>query len=369
MHVVIDCRFVSCSGIGRYISEVVPKILAMKGHRFTVILRPEDQETRFGRQCEGADIRRIVSTAAMYTLQEQIELPCRIPPGDVFWALHYNAPCLPVRTRRRVVTIHDMCHIARGHDMSWVKQWYARWFMYTSAHYYDTILTVSQFSKQEILKYEGIADDKVVVTGCAVDRTRYHPYRNLAQQRMVRERYGLPEDFFLFVGNVKPHKNLTTLLQAYARFQASHEAVPSLVIVGEFQKFRANGIRQDLSEHSCSSNVLFTGPIREGDLPTVYRMAHAFFFPSLYEGFGLPLLEAMACGCPVFAAHVASMPEVCGDAAQYFDPIDVADIARAMDAALLIDRGQVAKGLARARGYSWDRIAEIVWHTIGGLSY
>lgn len=368
MHVIIDCRFAFCSGIGRYIREVVPRILRFEGHSFTVILRREDEDTSFGRACVGAHVRRMFSTAAMYSLQEQVELPWRTPPGDVFWAMHYDAPCFPLRTHYRIVTIHDMCHLAFQQDMPWFKKCYAQWFMYAASHFYDKILTVSHFSKQEILKYEGVAEDKVVVTGCAVERMRYHPHRDLSQERKVRERYGLPKEFFLFVGNGKPHKNLEALLQAYARFHGACATVPALVIVGGFQPLEGNAVRQRLSENQGLSMVHFVGAVEELELPMIYRMAHALFFPSLYEGFGLPLLEAMACGCPVFTANVASMPEVCGAAAGYFDPMDVEDIVRAMGEALEKDRGRVAKGLERVHMYSWDRVAEVAWGSIVSLT-
>ena len=268
MHVIIDCRFAFCSGIGRYIREVVPRILRFEGHSFTVILRREDEDTSFGRACVGAHVRRMFSTAAMYSLQEQVELPWRTPPGDVFWAMHYDAPCFPLRTHYRIVTIHDMCHLAFQQDMPWFKKCYAQWFMYAASHFYDKILTVSHFSKQEILKYEGVAEDKVVVTGCAVERMRYHPHRDLSQEQKVRERYGLPKEFFLFVGNGKPHKNLEALLQAYARFHGACATVPALVIVGGFQPLEGNAVRQRLSENQGLSMVHFVGAVEELELPS-----------------------------------------------------------------------------------------------------
>lgn len=374
MHIVIDCRFVHHSGIGRYIREIVPRILRqMADHNFTLIVSREECDETFMRQCEAAHAAFCYVEAGMYSLREQWELPWRIPSCDVFWAVHYNAPLLPLRAKKRLVTIHDMAHLAVQDGMSFAKRFYARLFFWNAAHRYDHVFTDSKFSRQEILRHEKVPEEKVSVHYIAVDTERYCPCEDEGRKAEVRHRYGLSQEYFLFVGNVKLNKNLLRMLEAYAAFHEEDRDGIALAIVGKKEGLMTGVAEMEPLVRSLgvAEDVRFTGFVADEDLPVLYSAAKAFVFPSLYEGFGLPPLEAMACGCPVIASDAASLPEVCGDAAFYVNPYDIHDIAAGLHE--LADHPELAADLVR-RGFrqvgrfSWEEAASSIAMMIGQVS-
>lgn len=363
MHIVIDCRFVCHSGIGRYIREIVPRLLRqMAKHEFTLLVSRREHSESFIKQCEEARAAFRYVEAEMYSLREQWEIPFCVPECDVFWSLHYNAPVMPVRAKKKIVTIHDMAHLAMQEDLSLIKRLYARLFFWNAAHRYDCILTVSEFSRREILRYETVPSDKISVHYIAADTETYRPCMDAKALEKVLRSYGLPKAYIMFVGNVKPNKNLLRMLKAYDAFRQRNSGI-SLVIVGKREGLMTGVGRMDalIRRLGIGDMVYFTGFVEDEDLPVLYSGAKAFVFPSLYEGFGLPPLEAMACGCPVIASSAASIPEICGEAALYADPYDVGDIAAKLQE--LVASPELAaklkeRGFRRVKAFSWDRAAE-----------
>jgi len=191
----------------------------------------------------------------------------------------------------------------------------------------DHIITISNFSKSEILKYEKIDESKISILYFGFN---FDSYSKLAYNyEQVKVKYNLPERYILFVSNIKPHKNLYNLLLALQKI-LEKEIELKLVVVGEFNKLITSDTNSFklLDENSLlKDNTIFTGYIEKEELVLLYKNASTFVFPSFYEGFGIPPLEAMACECPVIASNAASIPEVCGDAVLYINPDDVNDIA------------------------------------------
>jgi glycosyltransferase involved in cell wall biosynthesis len=177
---------------------------------------------------------------------------------------------------------------------------------------------------------------------------------------MVRERYGLPAQYLLFVGTLEPRKNLTTLLHAYALLRAEGLGDGlKLVIAGRAGWLYAD-IFATVKTLALEGEVIFSGFVADEDLPDLYRGARLFVFPSLYEGFGLPILEAMASGIPVITSTTASMPEVAGDAAILVDPHDPKAVAEGMARVLAGDQVRqtlIQRGLRRAQQFAWDSVA------------
>ncbi|MBX7066582.1 MAG: glycosyltransferase family 4 protein [Parachlamydiales bacterium] len=300
----IDARMAFSSGIGTYIREIVPLL----NEHFRVVLLVDQLDREW---CKGFD--QILFNSPIYSIQEQLKYPFKVPKCDLFWSPHYNVPLLPIRAKKRIVTIHDACHLVFG---SFVEKTYARYVM-KNALRADKVITVSYFSKQEIERFFEFGDLTVIPIG--VNTKRFHPKE---ASEAVRQKYQLPEKFVLFVGSRKAHKNLERL-----------KKVKDLVAVGP-------GIRR----------------VDDEDLPVLYSMAEVFVFPSLYEGFGLPPLEAMSCGCPTAVSKAASIPEVCGDASVYFDPMNVEEIMQAIEKAK--KREFVEKGLERVKRFDWKKTAE-----------
>lgn len=321
MDLCIDVRMAFSSGIGTYIREIVP---FFRESPFQVTLLVHQPNHPW---CKG--FKQIVFDAPIYSIQEQIQYPFKIPRCDLFWSPHYNVPLLPIRAKKRIATLHDACHLVFGGKM---EKMYAKRVMGRALHRSDQLITVSEFSKKEIQKYLGNGRLEVIPIGVNSKRFTRRSYSN-----EVRKKYQLPERFILFVGNQKPHKNLKGLSRAFSKVK-----VPNLklVLVG-------NGTQR--------------GPVADEDLPALYSMAEAFVFPSLYEGFGLPPLEAMSCGCPTVVSKAASMPEVCGDASLYFDPDSDDEIAAAI--LKVIEQSEtrdllIERGFDRIKQFDWQKCAE-----------
>ncbi|HJU74192.1 MAG TPA: glycosyltransferase family 1 protein, partial [Gemmatimonadaceae bacterium] len=226
--------------------------------------------------------------------------------------------------------------------------------MWSAVRKSDRILTVSEASKRDILRFFDIRADKVVVIYNAIDE-RFLAPADEERMDLIRQRYQLDHPFLLYVGNIKPHKNLERLIDAFGRARAGGLSDLRLVIIGdEISKYPA--LRQAVHRHRLDKYVRFLGFQPYDTLAAFYRLARAFVFPSLYEGFGLPPLEAMACGTPVVTSNVSSLPEIAGTAALLVDPYEPASIAEGITRAVSDERVRadlIARGLARARDFSW----------------
>ena len=228
----------------------------------------------------------------------------------------------------------------------------------------DKIVTVSQFSKEEIVKYLNIPEEKIVVMPNGVDHSLYHPgYAEDAIEKAKR-RYQIEGEYYLYLGTLEPRKNIERIVQAYAR--AKRPGGPKLVLAGR-RGWLYESIFAAVQELGIEEDVVFTDYVADADVPLLMSGARMFLFPSLYEGFGLPPLEAMACGTPVVTANTSSLPEVAGDAALLADPYSVREIAAAIarleeDEALR--RSLIQKGLERAAQFTWEKSAQIFYAAI-----
>jgi glycosyltransferase involved in cell wall biosynthesis len=337
------------SGIGVYVRNVVPRI---------VRLRPEWQFALIGPEARMRDVdwtslsnvTAIPCAAPIYSLREQVALLHCIPRGtDLFWSPHYN---IPVFYRgRMLVTVHDVLHLAMPqYARGALKQTYARAMFSAVRRLALAVICVSDFTVAELQRftpstsqivrriYDGVEDSWFHIPEAASPHA--HPY-------------------FVYVGNVKPHKNLRVLLDAFGHVR--NNLTEDLVIVGRREGF----ITGDDSILECARDfgdrVAFTGYVSDSILHQYVAHATALVFPSLYEGFGLPAVEAMAAGCPVVASNAASIPEVCGDAALYCDARKTDDLAAGMlrivhDAELR--EYLVRLGRERSSLFSWDRCAD-----------
>lgn len=361
MKVVIDCRFVNHSGLGRYTCEIVSRLVNFSENEYVLLINRDEINQKFLDKCRLENVSFVYVDAPMYSIQEQLLMPLCIPPCDLFWALHYNAPIFPIRAKYKMVTIHDVGHLGLPEGLSFVKQCYAKLLMYTSTHFYDRVLTVSEFSKREIIRFEKISESKIEVYPCGVDVNEYYPVTDRTHLITVLSKYSLPDKYFLYVGNVKPHKNIMGMIKGYAEFlQSKMKDEISLVVVGKKDGFLTGvqGLLELLEDLNLEQKVFFTGFVDEADLPLLYGGAKAFLFPSFYEGFGIPALEAMACNCVVVSSTATSLPEVCGDAAIYVDPRSEKSIADGLVAAMGDNVEQMKeKGRERVKMFSWDRTA------------
>jgi glycosyltransferase involved in cell wall biosynthesis len=355
MRVAIDARKLHDFGIGTYIRNLL-RHLARIDHDTEFVLLCTEADLGVAAQL-GPNFRSVLEPAPNYSIREQIHVPwvLRRERPDLFHAPHYVLPA--AIHCNSVVTIHDCIHLMFPQYLpNRMAYAYARAQMWTAAHRSDCILTVSDASKRDILHLFNIPPEKIVVVYNAIDaHFSVTPHPDAVAR--VRERYQLDHRFLLYVGNIKPHKNLVRLIEAFSELRTGDLEDLKLLIIGdEISKLPA--LRHAVHRHKLHKHVRFLGYVPDDQLAVLYRLAAVFVFPSLYEGFGLPPLEAMASGTPVVVSNVSSLPEVVGDAAVLVDPHDIDSIVDGLRCVLTNPAradDMRRKGLERAREFSWER--------------
>ncbi len=358
VRVAIDARKLHDFGIGTYIRNILRQLARLdRETEYLLICQPRDRELALSL---GDNFRVEVDTSTPYSFREQLSIPWTLlrTRARVLHEPHYVLP--PLVRCKSVVTIHDCIHLRFPQYLpNRAALTYARAQMGSAARRSHRILTVSEASKRDILHYFPVHPEKITVIYNAIDERFAVPPPEEDVQR-VAERYQLRDRFVLYVGNVKPHKNLERLIDAFHVLRQSPglDDVKLVLIGDEISRYAA--LRRAVHRYNLHKFVRFLGFLSDETLAIVYRLARVFVFPSLYEGFGLPPLEAMASGTPVVTSNVSSLPEVTGDAALLVDPTVAEAIADAMrriltDPAVAADLS--ARGLRRAREFSWEHAA------------
>jgi len=368
LRVTIDARMILHTGIGRYIKNLITALVALEergesgggaegGDSYAALLTEKGEVAGGLYNSEKLTLYRPRRRIPVYSFKEQWLLPfamARTGPDLV----HFPNFNLPVLTRRPfVVTIHDLkyfldptsCPGPAAHR-------FARLLFRTAAKRARKVLTVSDFTKGEIVERLGVDPARVVVTYNGVERA-FRPVTDPPRFWRLRERYGIAGPFILYVGNHHPRKNLARLLEAYSGMR--HRKEVQLVLTGRLDP-RSAELYRKADSPKLSGRALFIDEVPEADLPAMYSMATALVFPSLYEGFGLPPLEAMSCGTPVIASAAASIPEVAGEAALFFDPERTEEIRAAMEK--IVEDSELreelrTRGFYRAGIFNWEETA------------
>jgi glycosyltransferase involved in cell wall biosynthesis len=259
-----------------------------------------------------------------------------------------------------VVTIHDLTPFVIPDAYRTLHRKYQQWYIARAAERADFIVTDSDSSRLDITNILGTDPARISVVPCAVDHNTFQPVTDAKILDRIRSRYKLPERFILFVGTLAPRKNADKILLALARIKnIDNKSIP-LVISGR-GGFQDPGLEQLARANQLQQQVIFTGAVDYADMAGLYSAARALVYPSRYEGFGLPVLEAFACGTPVITSNVSSLPEVSGDAALTVDPQDIDGLAENIKS--LWDDDRLAeelsgKGIKRAQHFSWTRAAK-----------
>jgi len=347
-YIGIDCRMINYSGIGTYIKNLIPLVISELNDIKYFLLGNKTKMLTAG-LLNNSNVEYIEFDAPIYSIKEQFVIPRLIPKNTtVFWSPHYNIPLM--YTGKLFVTVHDLNHLALTQSgFSWAEKKYAKYFFKKILQKADGIVTVSNFTRNEYIKYFDI--DKyseqllVVHNGLAIKEPTGgdKPYK---------------KPYILTVGNVKPHKNMSRLLEAYNIIK---DSIPhDLIIVGKKTGFIRGDENLLKKVDAFDRRVIMTGYLSDEELYSYYSHADLFVFPSLYEGFGFPPLEAMAAGIPVVSSNAASIPEVCGDAVLYFDPFDIDDMANKilkMISAQSLKEKYVTIGKKQVKKYTWEKTA------------
>lgn len=300
-------------------------------------------------------------------LWEQLIFPFTVPQDAVVWS-----PCGSgsLFLSQQVITVHDLSHIIHP---EWYHPLFVAWYQWLLPRVMKKakrIITVSEYSRQQLISYYRMDPERVRVTPLGVDESFYVQREEKCE--LLRAQYGIEGKYILAVSSNVPRKNFAGIVKAWSMINSELPEY-SLVIVGKEQ------VGYSSKTHRFSSvpeRTIFTGYVPDEDLPYLYAGAEIFVYPSFYEGFGLPILEAMAAGTPVLTSNLSSMPEVAGDAALLVDPYNILSIATGMislasDEKLREDLARA--GRSRARSFSWDRTAELTREILiearGGMVY
>jgi len=355
MRIAIDARKLHDYGIGTYVRNLASQLARQdRDDTYVLICRRADEPWVRGL---GPRFEPLIEGAGNYSVLEQVAIPfdLRRAKVDLFHAPHYVVS--PLTACPTVVTIHDCIHLRFPQYLpNRTAAVYARFFMATAARRARRILTVSQASKEDILHFLKVPASKVEVIHNALDERLAAPPTEDEIAR-VRDRFLVNAPFILYAGNIKPHKNVDRLIEAFAIVRSrGGENIKLLIIGDEISKYP--NLRRLVHRFQLHKHVRFLGFVPDATLAALYRLATVFVFPSLYEGFGLPPLEAMASGAPVITSNVSSLPEVVGDAALLIDPMNATAIADAIvrvvsDAELRAELTR--RGFERVKTFSWAR--------------
>lgn len=331
------------TGFGFYVTNLVANLKRIDTDNQYAFLKPETDQD--------------FSTPQRW-IWDQITIP-RLAKEAKVDILHQPCFSTPVFYRGKVVvTIHDLISVFFGYNIPfWSRQFFGKWMPFTY-RFADHLIAVSEHTKKDAIRVLGIPEDKITVIHEAAD-AKYHVIDDKQLLADIRHKYHVGDDpFILHVGTLEPRKNLPFLVRAYAEAKPQLGEI-KLVITGK-KGWYYEELFQLVDELQLQKDVIFTGYVEDDDIPALYNAAELFTFPSQYEGFGLPPLEAMACGTPVISSNTSSMPEVIGEAGILLSPKDQAAWTKAMievlnDKKLLTELRK--KGLEQAKKFSWEKCA------------
>ena len=345
--VAIDARHLH-SGIGTYIRTLLEGIAARKtSFEYFVITQPAHQ--RAVAAITPAEVRAV--DAPLYAVRGQWAIPRAIRGSSLYHATQYDLPLLPGRPV--VVTIYDLTQLDARFVRNPAARLYAHAMLRLAAHQVRQIVTISEYSKQQIVGVLGVAADKVTVAYIPA-APMATPSDSLQARAVVRSHLAIERPYLLYVGNLKRHKDLPTLFRAFRHLLDHGHGDMELVIAGEDPK-GAGELRRSAERLGIAPRARFLGYVPRELLPSLYAASAIFVLPSLNEGFGLPVMEAMSCGAPVVCARSSSLPEVGGEAAEYFSPGEDEELAAVLDRLLADDarrQAMTCRGREQARRFS-----------------
>ena len=352
----IDLRLWGHPGIGRYIRELTAAMIALQGAQsFQYLGYPADLEVAAGKF--GGGFSGIKVYSKIYSVSEQWEIAVKSRNMGLLHVPHFN---IPVMYRGKlVVTVHDLIYLrdAKASKSRWGKPYAEFLFRYIGKKA-AAILTVSEYTKNDLLNFfPEISPEKVFVTHQAASPL-FFPVHEPAILDSTRKRFGFSKPFVLFVGSLKEHKNIPVLIRAVLALRSEKKMEIELVIVGRRDP-KNKELWNKIQENS--SSVKYLGELPDADLALLYNLADVFVLPSYREGFGLPVIEAMACGVPVIVSNRASLPEIAGGAGLVFDPDRVDELSALMYNVIsdrLMRKNLSEQGIARAAHFSWENTAQ-----------
>ncbi len=365
MHIGIDAHAIGAQQGGNetYIRNLIKSLAEVDGeNRYTIYLANAGAAALwrdgFANQFKNFTVRLLPPPTPLVRVPVFLAYELLRRPVDVLH-VQYTAP--PFCRVPVVVTIHDLAFEHLPETFTRRGSFQLKLTVRRTAKKAARIATVSEYSRQDLLRTYHLPPEKVVVTYNGIEPHFTPQPKSPGESSEIRQRFGIARDFLLAVGSLQPRKNLVRLIRAYAKLRNENENFTrQLVIVGR-KLWLADEIFAEVQKQRWAEDVILTGYVADEDLPALYRSASAFVYPSLFEGFGLPPLEAMACGAPVVTSDTSSLPEVTGDAALLIDPHDEQSLANALIEVVNnkpLRASLREKGIAQAGKFTWREAAE-----------
>ncbi len=346
MRTAIDARIISdkMHGIARYVHKLILALSEIDHENEYIILY--NNETFRSTITLPDNFSFLKCGIKLYSVQEQFLIPRLLKKEriDIYHSPTFSAPLFS--HCKVIMTIHDMIHLVFSEHYSLLKNLYYKTIVKTAAHKASRIITDSESSKKDIVRFLTIPDDKIRSIYIGFDDKVIQNNADISKSDIM-QKYGIPGEFVLFVGNEKPHKNAENVIKAFELFFIKSRTAHSLVLIGISKKFVEEVTGCDFFD----SIIPFDSINNDDDLFSIYRASSLLLYPSRYEGFGLPILEAMACGAPVITSNNSSIPEVAGDATIMVDPENIEQIADEIARALSdtnLRKDAIEKGKTRA---------------------
>ncbi|HIC88352.1 MAG TPA: glycosyltransferase family 1 protein [Anaerolineae bacterium] len=359
---VLDARTATkhFPGIGRYVINLASAMgpLLADDERLVLLHDPSRPTRHDLRKLAGGRVQVVDAPISPFSLHQQWAVPRLLHHlrADLYHSSYYLMPYRP--DLPTLLTVYDLTPLRYPEHASARARLFFRLTTHLALRTARAIIAISQATRQDFIERFALPPERIITIPLAADPAfRPQPPEAIAA---VRARYGLPEAYVLYLGSNKPHKNLVRLVEAWGRLPKPTRRRSLLVVAGTWIA-RYPEARERTKALGLDRSVRFLGPVPEADLPALYSGATLFVFPSLYEGFGLPVLEAMACGTPVACSNTSSLPEVAGDAAHCFVPTDVVQMAMRIEEILedhALRDSMRERGLTRVRWFSWTHTAQ-----------
>ena len=373
MHVCFDARVIvdEQTGLASYAYNLLKHLLLIDNEsKYTVLINKSLREDHPVLQLQQSNLFKKMVKIPEVSLEQQFLIPFRLlqERPDVYHYPNFDVPVVhPFKT---VFTIHDLTYMKYKNyyvRARRVKNYYTKHIIQYGAKRAKKIIVCSKSTKNDLLEMFDIPEDKIEVIYLALDEKFFEYGRNNSGSTPSQsvQKFIKGNRYFLFIGQRRPHKNIERIIQAYAAFKEKYSGHALKLIIGGSAYSNYEGPEKTVAALNLGNDVHFIGYVKETEIAPLYKHAECFLFPSLYEGFGLPILESMALQTPVITSNISSMPEIAARAAVTVDPYSVEDIARAMTDVVknkALKRNLQCEGLKRVADFSWQQAAERILH-------
>ena len=346
------------AGIGNYLANLISELSIIDKENRYIIFASSNNILFYRNENKNfkiVDIGFWANNKLLRILWEQLILPLHVVDykADILFSPGFVCPL--VKTSKNVTVIHDMTFFSHPYVHTFFKRIYFPFMIKQAVKKSEKIIAVSNNTRKEIIKYTHIAEEKIAVTLLAANK---FPVAEIAdEKKLLKEKYGIDSDYLLFVGMIEPRKNIRLIIDSFNKIEDDNL---KLVIVGQ-KGWMTEELFERIGADNLEKRVIFTGFVPDEELSVFYKNARTFLYPSLYEGFGIPVLEAMSEGCPVITSNISSLPEVAGDAAILIDPENSKELSDAINKISNDSKYReelTEKGFDNAKKFSWEKTAK-----------